>query len=130
MDLRAQVNASLQFWHMSLSYLGWWQRTPKVPSLTRELFRSWPQVRNYTMTINNTKKPPVVKEEDKSEGQHQRALQGLSNGGEVPYEATLRQVTHEGSRTPKLPPRQTQKHPVRAGRMGQCTSEHGWLSFV
>ncbi|GLC52519.1 hypothetical protein PLESTB_000638700 [Pleodorina starrii] len=69
------------------------------------------QVRNYGMTITNMKKPPVVKAEDKSEPQHIRALQGLSNGAEVPYDATLRTVTHEGSRTPKLPPRQTQKHP-------------------
>ncbi|KXZ43026.1 hypothetical protein GPECTOR_106g120 [Gonium pectorale] len=74
------------------------------------------QVRNYTMTLKNTKTPPAVKDEDKSENQHYRSLQGLSNGVEVPYDSTLRVVVHEGSRTPKLPPRQTQKHPVSSAR--------------
>lgn len=53
-----------------------------------------------------------MRAEDKSELQHYRALQGLSNGAEVPYNATLRVIEHEGARSPKLPPRQTQKHPV------------------
>lgn len=71
------------------------------------------QVRNFGMTLKNTKKPRAIKDEDKTENQHVRALQALSNEGDVPYDATLRTVVHEGSRTPKLPPRQTQKHPVR-----------------
>ncbi|EFJ42355.1 hypothetical protein VOLCADRAFT_107296 [Volvox carteri f. nagariensis] len=69
------------------------------------------QVRNYNMTLSNNKTPPPIKTEGKTENQHVKSLQSLSNGNEVPYDATLRTVIHEGSRTPKLPPRQTQKHP-------------------
>ncbi|PNW83899.1 hypothetical protein CHLRE_04g216203v5 [Chlamydomonas reinhardtii] len=69
------------------------------------------QVKNYTMTIRNTRPPTMIKEQDKSEFSHFRALQVLANGDEVPYEATLRNVIHDGARQPKLPPRQTQKHP-------------------
>ncbi|PNH05703.1 hypothetical protein TSOC_008005 [Tetrabaena socialis] len=69
------------------------------------------QVRNFGATLKNTRPTPSTKAEDKPEGQHIRALQSLSNGVDVPYEETLRNVVHEGSRMPKLPPRQTQKHP-------------------
>lgn len=71
------------------------------------------QVKNFYSTLSHSnRKKPTFKAEDKHEGQHCRALQALTNGVmEVPYEATLRAVQHEGGRAPKLPPRQTQKHP-------------------
>ena len=55
---------------------------------------------------------PSFKNEDKPEWFHQKALQALSNGRDVPFEATLRVVEIEGSASPLLPPRQPRKHPV------------------
>lgn len=72
---------------------------------------SFPQVRNYQATTAHVSvKKPSYKAEDKQESTHVRALQALSNGHDVPYEATMRTVLHEGGRPPRLPPRVTQKH--------------------
>ena len=60
-------------------------------------------------------------------------LQVLANGDEVPYEATLRNVIHDGARQPKLPPRQTQKHPVSNRgwvRASGCTDQRGGHGHV
>lgn len=59
--------------------------------------------------------------QDMTEYEHHRALQALSNKLDVPYDATLRQVLLEGSRSPILPPKQTRKHP------GYIRNESGGL---
>jgi hypothetical protein len=41
---------------------------------------------------------------------HVQSLQELSNGHEVPYEATLRVVSHEGSKAPRQLFKQAKKH--------------------
>ena len=64
---------------------------------------------------------PTLKTQDKEVFMHERALQALANGAEVPYEATLRVVGQSGSRGPRLPPRVTQKHP------GYTRNESGGL---
>ena len=42
---------------------------------------------------------------------HVQSLQQLSNGAAVPYQETLRVVSHEGSRAPRQVYKQSQKHP-------------------
>ncbi len=45
-------------------------------------------------------------------GGHVQSLQDLSNGSEqVPYQATLRVVSHDGSKAPRQVYKQNQKHP-------------------
>ncbi|KAF5832670.1 flagellar associated protein [Dunaliella salina] len=69
------------------------------------------QVKNYEMTTTFSKKnKPSLKKEDKDPLTHEKALQALANGANVPYQATMRTVVHEGNRGPRLPPRVTQKH--------------------
>lgn len=70
---------------------------------------------------------PQIKAEDKNELAHTKALQALSNEHDVPYQATLRVVTVDGSKEPLLPPRQTRKHPVCACHW-LCGSEPGCSS--
>jgi hypothetical protein len=42
---------------------------------------------------------------------HVQSLQELSNGHDVPYESTLRVVSHEGSKAPRQLFKQANKHP-------------------
>lgn len=78
---------------------------------------------------------PSLKAEDHSMYSHEKALQGLANGMNMPYQSTLRVAGHEGSRAPKLPPKTTQKHPVSTphacptaverASCSTCTGHHG-----
>lgn len=70
------------------------------------------QIKNFEATLRHAQKTkPSLKAEDKSLYTHEKALQALANGADVPYEATMRTVVHDGARAPKLPPRTTRKHP-------------------
>ncbi|KAJ9523180.1 hypothetical protein QJQ45_024078, partial [Haematococcus lacustris] len=64
---------------------------------------------------------PSLKAEDKPVYSHEKALQALANGVSVDYQSTLRVVTVEGDRAPRLPPRVTQKPP------GYIRNESGGL---
>ena len=71
-----------------------------------------PQIKNFKATVEHTKVfQPALKTQDKDVISHQKALQALSNGDDVPYQASLRVVGNEGNRAPMLPPQVTMKHP-------------------
>eukprot|EP00798_Chlamydomonas_sp_ICE-L_P008358 gene8358-3438_t len=80
------------------------------------------QVKNHKATLGHSRpNQPKFNKEDHNEDSHRRGLQSLSNGNDVPYQQTLRQVTCEGSPVPVQPPKQTLKHP------GYIRNESGGL---
>mmetsp|Transcript_30275 Transcript_30275/g.55306 ORF Transcript_30275/g.55306 Transcript_30275/m.55306 type:complete len:88 (-) Transcript_30275:300-563(-) len=82
------------------------------------------QVKNYIATSTLSKPLPVLKDEDKGEYAHYKSLQALSNEENPKFKDTLRIVSHDGSRSPKVAPKTTQKHPgyIRNESGGYFTS--------
>jgi len=70
------------------------------------------QVKNYHATLTHSlRTQPQLKAEDKDVYTHEKALQALANGVDVPYQATLRLVENNGARGPRLPKTATRKQP-------------------
>lgn len=92
-------------WGLAAMHLG-----PSSPQCTQHL---------RTRLHARARSQPSFKAEDKGCMTHEKALQALANGEAVPYQATMRTVSHEGNRGPRLPPRVTQKHPGGHVRMSR-----------